>query len=436
MRKKRILIPNGNFSEWALINAAHRHGMYVIVSGLNENAPGNQFADEYIKADYSDKEAMLQLAKEKKIDYMMSNAHDAGTLSTAYVCEQLGLPGHDSYETTLTLHTKNRLKPLAKKLGLHTPIAEIFGDKDSALQYVCGQIESGKKIILKPSDNVASVGVVAPKTTGEAEAAVNLAFEKSKSHTIIVEPFLDGFFVTCTSMIINQKVEAFFANAGLFYQEGEVEGPEFPMNHRCNGGMEPAPYMNEWKDYIIEDFNKIAKELKLVDGKFHAEIMVAPDHSAQIFDLHRRFSGFSEPCPEWNHSTGLMWEDWVLRAECGMDLSNFPKGIKQDRYFHHRKVYAPQNGKLKRMVFDEYLTARLVPMCHPGSFDPESYRGFHTFPFFPKKNFVMENVEITDYRHQPLIHVRLRFDTLEEAEFMSDFCEDHFYEHVTFEYED
>ena len=68
MERKRVLIPNGNYSDWALINAAHRQGLYVIVSGLNEDAPGNKFADEYIKADYSDKEAMLQLAKEKKID--------------------------------------------------------------------------------------------------------------------------------------------------------------------------------------------------------------------------------------------------------------------------------------------------------------------------------------------------------------------------------
>ena len=417
MEKKRILIPNGNFSEWALVNAAHRQNMYVIVSGLNENAPANSYADEYIRADYSDKEAMLQLAKEKKIDYMMSNAHDAGTLSTAYVCEKLGLPGHDSYETTLTLHTKNRLKPLAKKLGMHTPIAEVFKDRAMALQYVREQLMAEKKIILKPADNASSVGVVAPKTQEEAEDAVNLAFDKSKSHTVVIEPFIEGFFVTCTSMIINQEVVAFFADAGMFYPEGKVEGPEFPMNHRCNGGMQPAPYMNEWAPYIIEDFNKIAKELKLVDGKFHAELMIAPDHSAQIFDLHRRFSGFAEPCPEWNYSTSLLWEDWVLKAECGMDLSDFPKGIRQDKFFHNRTVYAPKNGKLKRVEFDPYLTAHMVPMCNA-------------------RNFVLENIEVEDHIHQGIASVKLRFNSYEEAEYMADYIEDHFYEHVTFEYEE
>lgn len=432
MEKKRILIPNGNYSDWALINAAHRMGMYVIVTGLNQDAPGNKYADEYIPLDYSDKEVILQLAKEKKIDYMVSNAHDLGTLTTAYVCEKLGLPGHDSYETTLTLHTKDRFKALANKLGIHTPRSESFTDRETALAYARG---FGRKMIIKPVDNAASVGVSSPKTDEELVKSIDFAFEKSRSGTILIEPFIEGFFTTITSMIINQQVVAFFADSSFFYPQGEVVGPEFPSNHRCNGGMQPSPYMEEWAPAIIEDFNKIAKELKLVDGKFHAEVLVAPDHTAQIFDLHRRMSGFGEPMPEWNYSTGLMWEDWIVKAECGMDLSDFPKGVKQDRYYHNRNVYAPRNGKLKRVIFDDYLSAHMVPQC-PDGFSVDGCRCFHTNVIRPEKNFTLENIEITDHIHQPLMNVKLRFATLKEAEVMSDFNTDHFYEHVTFEYED
>ncbi|MBQ8670440.1 MAG: hypothetical protein IJ508_04265 [Oscillospiraceae bacterium] len=422
MERKKILIPGGKYSDLALVNAAHRLGLYVITAGTHTHAPAHSFADEYACVDYSDKEAMLQLAKDKKIDYMCTCANDFGMLSTAYVCEKLGLPGHDSYETTLTIHNKDRFKPLAKKLGLHTPISEVFTDKEAALQHA---LNSKNKIIVKPVDNVASIGVSQPNTPEEMEAAIDLAFEKSKIKTILIEPFIEGFFTTVTSMIINQEVVAFFADSAFFYPEGEVLGDEFPMNLRCNGGMQPAPYMDEWVPYIIEDFNKIAKELKLVDGKFHAEILIAPDHSAQIFDVHRRMSGFGEPMPEWDYSTSLMWEDWIVKAECGMDLSDFPKGVKQDRFYHDRLVYAPRNGKLKKMVFDDYLSARIVP---EGQFQTNVVRN--------QKNFTIENVELTDHIHQPLTHVKLRFATLKEAEEMSDFNTDHFYKHVTFEYED
>lgn len=412
--QKRILIPNGRFSEWALINAAHRLGFYVITSGLIKDGVGHKFADEYICADYSDKEAMLQLAKEKKIDYMVSNAHDAGTLSTAYVCEQLGLPGHDSYETTLTLHTKDRFKPLAKKLGLHAPLSEVFTDRHQALEYA---LNFDKRIILKPADNASSVGVSAPKTREEIISAVNLAFDKSKSGTIVIEPFLEGYCTVVTSMIINQEVVAFFADSNYLFPQGEVLGPEFPVIARCNASNQPDPFINVYGPDIIDDFNKIARELKLVDGKLHCELMVAPDGTAQIYDIHRRMSGFPEPKPQWNYTTNLRWEDWIVRAECGLDLSDFPKGIKQDRYRHTRSVYAPRNGHLKRMVFDDYLTCYM-----------EGVRQV--------KNFTLENIDVTDYRHQPITSVALHFNTLADAAAMADMNVDNFYPHVTFEYDD
>ena len=147
MGQKKILIPGGKLSDLALVNAAHRLGLYVITSGTHKDAPAHKYADEYVCADYSDKEAMLQLAIDKKIDYMCSCANDFGMISTAYVCEKLGLPGHDSYETCLDLHHKDRLKPIAKKLGLHSPVSEIFSDRDEAIQFALAQ---GKKVMVNP----------------------------------------------------------------------------------------------------------------------------------------------------------------------------------------------------------------------------------------------------------------------------------------------
>lgn len=434
MNRKKILIPGGKYSDLALVNAAHRLGLYVITAGTHKDAPAHAFADEYVCVDYSDKEAMLQLAKDKKIDYMCTCANDFGMISTAYVCEKLGLPGHDSYETTLTIHNKDRFKAIAKKLGLHTPIAEVFTDREEALKYI---LDCDKKVIVKPVDNVASIGVSQPNTPEEKVASIDLAFSKSKIKSILVEPFVEGFFTVVTCMIIDQQVVAFFADSSMTYPQGEKIAKPFPAYERANGGMMPAPYMNEWASTIIEDFNKLARELKLADGKFHAELLLNPEtHEAQIFDLHRRMSGFDEPLPEWDYTTSLMWEDWIVKAECGMDLSDFPRGVKQDRYFHYREVYAPRNGKLKRMVFDEYLTAHMVPAVRGADFSIGDLRSGHVTPLRLQKNFTVEDVEITDHLHQPLTFVRLRFDTVKEAEYMSDFVTDHFYEHVIFEYED
>lgn len=413
MAQKRILIPGGKCSDWALVNAAHRLGLYVITSGYNADAPAHQFADKYVPADYSDKEAMLKLAMDEKIDYMCSCANDFGMMSTAYVCEKLGLPGHDSYETTWTLHHKDTIKPIMQRLGLHTPYSHIFADRDEAVSFIRN---ADRKMIVKPADNVASKGVSTPDSVADAGQVVDRAFQFSKNHKIVVEPFVEGFFTTVTSMIIDQEVAAFFTDSSYPYPQGEILGDRFPANLLNNGGSEPGLFFNDYAPSIIEDFNKLAKELHLVDGKLHCELLIEPDHSAQIFDLHRRFSGFDTPWAEWNETTGLDWAEWVVRAECGMDLSDFPRGIKQNRFFHYRKVYAPKNGIIKRVIFDEYLTK-------------------HLYPKYEGKNYIVYDAFVWDHRHQPVADLKFQFDSRAEMESLSDITVDNFYPHITFEYE-
>ena len=60
---KKMLFVNGNYNDIPLIESAHKFGYYVITSGNDPKGEAHPFGDEYCPCDYSNKEAMLKLAK-------------------------------------------------------------------------------------------------------------------------------------------------------------------------------------------------------------------------------------------------------------------------------------------------------------------------------------------------------------------------------------
>ena len=125
---KKILILNGSHSDIQLIESARKLGYYVITSGNRPDLLGHRYSDEYVYGDFSKPELMLEIAHSNKVDAICSCANDFGAISAAYVSEKLGLPGHDPYDVTLTLHHKDRFKKFSKEHGIPTPVATDYTD--------------------------------------------------------------------------------------------------------------------------------------------------------------------------------------------------------------------------------------------------------------------------------------------------------------------
>ena len=102
-----MLIAGGGYADIPLILSAKKLGYYVITTGNRPEELGHFYSDEYHHTDYSDLKAMLTLSKQLKINAICACCNDFSALSSAYVAENLGLPGHDSYETTKIIHHKD-----------------------------------------------------------------------------------------------------------------------------------------------------------------------------------------------------------------------------------------------------------------------------------------------------------------------------------------
>ena len=345
--KKKILIPGGKYDDMYLANAAKKQGLYVITSGYDETAPAHRVSDQYICADYSDQEAMLKIATQEKIDYMCSCANDRGMLSTAYVCEALGLPGHDSYETALKIHKKNRFEKLAEEIGLSTPRSVSFSKEEDAVHF----LESiDKKMIIKPADGCAGRGISEILPGDDAREAVKNAFSNSLTDIIVIEPFIEGQLHSASVYLIDQK--AVFC----FIEEGIVK----PTNrYGVAAALSPAKDKAKIEKALIREFEKVASALNLVNGKMHTNFIVDEKGDIYILEMHRRCSGdtysrFIEA------STGVKWSEWIVKAEMGLDVKDFPKWTPQKENVMYQVLVPPKNGIVRDVVLDNWITDHLI----------------------------------------------------------------------------
>ena len=142
MSKKKLLILGGGHAEIPLIQAAQALGWYVITTGNAREGLGHPYADKTVFADFSDKDTMLELARAEGVQAVCSGCNDFALLSTVYVCEKLGLPGHDSYATSLEIHHKDKYRALATRLGIPTPRALVVPTSTGADENNCADFDA------------------------------------------------------------------------------------------------------------------------------------------------------------------------------------------------------------------------------------------------------------------------------------------------------
>ena len=169
----KVLLLCASHNDLGLIKGLKKLGCEIIVTGNIPGQIGEKYCDEYIQADYSDKEIILTIAKERTVDAICACCNDYGVYTAAYVAEKLCLPGYDSYETTCCLHHKDQFKELAKLLDLTTPWTVSFTKPEQALAFLEG---TPYPVILKPIDASAGNGVSKIDSFSEAEDAVRKAF--------------------------------------------------------------------------------------------------------------------------------------------------------------------------------------------------------------------------------------------------------------------
>jgi len=337
--KNKLLILNGSHSEIPLIKAGKNLGFHVITTGNAPSLIGHKYADEYHHADFSDKEEILELATKLGINAICSSANDFGAITASFLAEKMGLPGHDSYDTTLIVHHKDRFKKFSKKHQIQTPYAESFEDENSALIAVN---KYSFPLIIKPVDLTGGKGVSKVTTNKEYPQAIKKAFRISRAKRIVVEKYFKGTQHSFSTFIVNRKV-------AFYFSDNEYS---FLNPYLVSTSAAPATNIEKYADGLVASAEQVAEALDLVDGVLHIQYL-ANEKAYTIIEMTRRCSGDLYPYPV-DISSDLDWGSWIVKAETGITCADFPE-TEQKGYCGRHCIMSCKNGVVKDVVISERL---------------------------------------------------------------------------------
>ena len=340
----KMLIAGGGYADIPLILAAKKIGYYVITSGNRSDELGHNYSDEYRKADFSDPDAMLELARSLKISVICPCCNDFSALSCAYVAEKLGLPGHDSFEVAKIIHHKDRYREFAMRNSIPTPRATGVGNIEDGLNAI-NLLRF--PLIIKPVDLTGGKGLSTIHEKDQARGAIEKAFQISRAKRVVVEEYLEGSRHGFSTFLRNGRVVFYFSDNEHYYLN------PYLVSAASAPGLVPCDVMKQ----ICDLSEKIASLLSLKTGIFHIQYIL---HKGQpvVIEICRRAPGdlyvkFVEI------ATGVDYAKWIVRASAGLDCGEL-EHVEPKGFFTRHCVMASRIGILNDVRFDRSLDNMII----------------------------------------------------------------------------
>lgn len=348
-KQKKIMLLGGIHYLRPVIKAAQEQGYHVITADYLPDNIAHQYSNEYCNVNIVDKEAVLQAAKELEIDGIISFGVDPGVVAAAYVQEQLGLPQMGPYASVHILQNKDLFRKFLKDNNFNVPEARSYTSKEDALADTAWMTFP---MIVKPTDSAGSKGVTRIDSIEEYDAALDYAFDKSISGTVIVEDFIDK--VGCSS-----DTDSFLLN-------GELKFVSFNAQHFDENAANPyTPAAYSWpstfiehEDYLKNELQRLLSLLGMKTSVFNIETRVASNGKPYIMECTPRGGG-NRLCEMLRYATGVDLITAQVRAAVGNSVEN----VEQKPYDGHWAeiiLHADADGTFKSLEISPEIPAQII----------------------------------------------------------------------------
>lgn len=341
---KKLLILGGSRYVIPAIEAAHKLGVYVITCDYLPDNIGHKYSDEYHNVSIIDKEAVLKLAKELKIDGIISFATDPGVVVAAYVAEQLGLPT-PPYESVKILQNKDLFRKFLTDNNFSVPVAIGFTNKEDAFE----QLDKFRfPIIVKPVDSAGSKGVTRVDNVADLDEAIDYALSYSLSGRFIIEEFIEKLGHSSDTDCFSINNQLVFASFCCQYFDDGAVNPYTPSAYTWPSDM---PF--EKQQELRNELQRLIELLNLGTSIYNIETRVGVDGKAYIMEVSPRGGG-NRLSEMLKYACGQDLIENNIRAALGMQLLEMTNP-KYNGAWAEFVVHSDKNGEFNKLVIDDAI---------------------------------------------------------------------------------
>ena len=291
-----------------IINIAHKLGYYVITCDYLPNNIAHKYSDEYINVSIIDKDAVLRIAQEKRIDGIMSFAVDPGVLTAAYVAEQMGLPFQGSYESVCILQDKSKFRKFLSDNKFNVPNAKGYTNLNDALADVD---YFNWPVIVKPVDSAGSKGVSRVDTPNDLAKAIEYALSEAHNGHFIIEDFLEKEGNTSDSDCFTVDGKLVFCSFSDQRFDANASNPYTPSAYSWPSTMP------QWaQDELKNELQRLMVLLNMKTGIYNIETRLCKNGKAYIMEVSPRGGG-NRLSEMLNYSTNTNIIEYAVRAAMG-----------------------------------------------------------------------------------------------------------------------
>lgn len=271
------IVTPGAVPQIAMINELKNRGIHTILADMNPKAIARPFADEFYEVSAMDPDALVELAKKTKADFIVTCCADQVVLSVAEASEKLGLPCYIDYETAKKVSNKESMKRICDEFGVptaHYVVMTVFDrDKIKHLRY---------PLIVKPVDAYSSRGVKKCLNEEEVIAAFENAVNMSKTDSAIVEEYNEGFEISVDGWVEDGK-----ANILTISVSDKIQDKDSFVIFRTKN---PAPVSDSvWKK--VEDVaQRLADGIGLANTPLHIQL-ITDNQNVSVLEFCARTGG-------------------------------------------------------------------------------------------------------------------------------------------------